>query len=405
MNRKTVAMIVASSLAVIGIAIGAAAIGFQAARRLPAKNNTPIISPSDTVATSAVASPTPTIPPPILSKISETKISGGNQWLFAINDGQPRLAVSTETGGKILMGRLDPNQPDAAVNWQTVANSADTDGVNIADHWHIFAHDAHWIAFSVSTADHSYLLKLDKNFKRLSLTPIAKNDKVATSEITALGITLPKDNLMAEDAKPVVTNDMFLIDEPAGVAVAHMIPGVGLRIYRFDTAGMIMETKIVGGGDYVANNGSSAVRTAHGYDILGAENLNVVAQGAVKLVKTNRDWQPLSATKLLDEDKTNSSMATSVELPNDYRIVTLRQVSGTNARGQLPPPPKPGQPLANDGGAIVRYIFAPDGKQTSRETIADGSDGNRPHTSLIGDKLVTTWDTTGKLYLRVDSIK
>jgi hypothetical protein len=60
--------------------------------------------------------------------------------------------------------------------------------------------------------------------------------------------------------------------------------------------------------------------------------------------------------------------------------------------------------MPDDSGALVRLVLAPDGTIVSRETpVSDGT--NRPHTTLVGDLLVTTWDKTGTVHLRVDRVQ
>ncbi len=379
--------------------------------------NTPSVQLSTTAPTATTSKPSATstssnsttvvsqTDAPTFTKVTETTVDGGNQWLFPINDGETKLAVSSEQGNSIVMGRLDLDHPDRTIEWKTVASSADTGGEGIADHWHIFAHDAHWIVFSVQQANRSFLVKLDKQFERMSLTPVANKDELTPEDIEALGIVSPPDDPMASKNKPVVTNDMYLIAESDGVAVSHFVPGVGSRIYRFTTDGQLRGTTLVGGGDYVHGNGSSAELGTNGFHIFASESLNVVAQGAVKLIETTTNWAPTSIKLLIDESKKNIAMPSSVLLSNGYRVVNARVVSGTYPRGEMPPPPQSGQNgmMADDSGAIVRYLFAPNGALAAREEIT-ASKGNRPHTALVGDRLVTAWDTTGQLKLRIDTI-
>jgi hypothetical protein len=60
--------------------------------------------------------------------------------------------------------------------------------------------------------------------------------------------------------------------------------------------------------------------------------------------------------------------------------------------------------FGSDAGAIIRLVVAPDGFIKSRETIVF-SGGNRPHTSLTGDLLITSWDEeNGSIKVRVDRV-
>ncbi|MEK7461268.1 MAG: hypothetical protein AAB647_03595, partial [Patescibacteria group bacterium] len=314
---------------VVLVALVSGALYFVLADQInPQTTATPLASTTNTSSLSeriqTIATPSPstspsvtvTDPAPKFTKVSETTIDGGNLWLFPVDDGGTKLALSTEQGNRIQMGRLDLTNPNQKVAWKTVASTTDTGGEGIADHWHIYAHDAHWISFSVTGANRSFLLKLDKDFNRLSLSNVVNKDIVSTAELTALGIqTGETGNPMAGQARSVTTNDMFLVAEPNGVAVSHMVPGVGAKIYRFDINGQATGTALLGGPDYNFNNGSSAEKTESGFTVFATETLNMVQQGAIKLIKANQNWQPLSVTTLLDEARINLAMSTGVRLP------------------------------------------------------------------------------------------
>ena len=299
-------------------------------------------------------------------------------WLFAVDDGNPQLALSAEADGKLLVGRLDVTAPSATASWQTVAGPADTDGVSIADHWHIFAHGYHWFVFSVAGDSASYLLKLDRDFQRLALVPVGHTDGP--------------------------TNDMFLVAEPDGVAVGHFAPGYGHTIHRFDVQAKKTGQVKIGGGAFTHANGSSAIPVEGGYLLFASETLNPSVTSAVRLIKFDASWRPVDVRPMLDEDGTNAAMATAVRLDSDYIIVHLRVRTGVSPRQKTPPAPQPGSPLSDDSGTLMRLVLAPDGTIVSRETlVSDGT--NRVHTALVGDLLITTWDETGAVRLRVDRIQ
>jgi len=318
-----------------------------------------------------------TTAPNIAPMFDPRTIPGANVWLFAIDDGNPQLAMSAESDGKLLMGRLDVSDPAAAISWQTVASPADTSGLSIADHWHIFAHGYHWLVFSAAGDSASYLLKLDKEFQRLALVHVGHSDGP--------------------------TNDMFLVAEPNGIAVAHFAPGYGHTIHRFDTKGNKTGQVRIGGRNFTHANGSSAIQVDGGYLVFASETLNPTATSAVRLIKFDTSWRPVDIRPVLDEDGTNASMATAVRLDSGYIIVHLRVHTGVSLRQNRPSAPQPGSILPDDSGSLVRMVLAPDGTVVSRETlVADGA--NRPHTTLFGDLLVTTWDETGTIRLRVDRV-
>jgi hypothetical protein len=60
--------------------------------------------------------------------------------------------------------------------------------------------------------------------------------------------------------------------------------------------------------------------------------------------------------------------------------------------------------MPNDSGALVRLVLAPDGTIVSRETLVSDVT-NRPHTTLVGDLLITAWDENGVVRLRVDRVQ
>jgi len=316
---------------------------------------------------------------PAITPLHPTRsIAAAGVWLFAVDDGNPQLALSAESDGKLLIGRWDVIYPNTAVSWQTVAGPADTGGVSIADHWHIFAHGYHWLVFSVAGDSASYLLKLDKDFQRLALVPVGHTDGP--------------------------TNDMFLVAEPNGVAVAHFAPGYGHTIHRFNVQANKTGQVRIGGGAFTHANGSSAIPVEGGYLLFSSETLNPSATSAVKLIQLDASWRPVNVRVVLDDDGTNAVMPSAVRLDSGYTIVHLRIRTGVSPRQKAPPAPQPGSPLSDDSGTLMRLVLAPDGTIVSRKTlVSDGA--NRPHTTLVGDLLITTWDETGAVRLRVDRIQ
>jgi hypothetical protein len=325
----------------------------------------------------STTTPTTITTAPVITPLYASRnIGGASTWLFAVDDGSPQLALSAESDGQLLMGRLDITSPDIAVSWQTVADSTDTGGVSIADHWHIFAHSYHWLVFSVAGDSASYLLKLDKDFLRLAMVPVGHTDGP--------------------------TNDMFLVAEPDGVAVGHFAPGYGHTIHRFDVQANKTGQVRIGGGIYTHANGSSAIQVEGGYLLFASETLNPSATSAVRLIQFDAAWQVVSVTTIFDEDGTNAAMPTAVRLDSGYKIVHLRVRTGLSPQPEETSP-QSGSPLPDDSGALVRLVLDQDGTIVSMETLT--SEGaNRPHTTLVGNLLITTWDETGKVYLRIDVI-
>jgi len=343
-----------------------------------ATDNPPLIKSISGKMTSTLVPVTTTAAPVFTPMLAPRSIAGAGVWLFAIDDGNPQFAMSAESDGKLLMGRLDVTDPGATVSWQTVAGPADTGGLSIADHWHIFAHGYHWLVFSVAGDSASYLLKLDRDFKRLALISVGHTDGP--------------------------TNDMSLVAEPDGVAVGHFAPGYGHTIHRFDVQAKKTAQVKIGGGAFTHANGSSAIPVEGGYLVFASETLNPAVTSAVRLIQFDGSWRSVNVKAVLDEDGTNAVMPTAVRLASGYTIVHLRVRTGVPPRQKAPPPSQPGSLLPDDSGALVRLVLAPDGTIVSKETlVSDGT--NRPHSTLVGDLLITTWDESGTVRLRVDHIR
>lgn len=331
---------------------------------------------------------TPIAAPPTLSPASgPTTIAGASLWLFAVSDGGSTVALSAEMPGRVVMGRLDPRSPTTPVTWKTVVTTADTGGLNIADHWHVFAGDAHWIVFSAANPgtgpggllvppQHSWLVKLDRAFDRLGIFPVCQGCGA-------------------------VTNDMFMVAEPSGIAVAHFLPGTGHRIFRFGFDGAPRGTIDVGGGRFRHSNGSSGLTTANGYIVVANDTLQPNTYSAVRAITVDASWKPTDLVTLIAEPSTNIVMPTAVLLPSGYWIVNARVRTSVTTEGQTAAPIGPG--TVSDAGTIVRYVLAPDRTVVSRTVIAP-SGANRPHTIVVGDLLLTTWDDEGHVRLRVDRV-
>lgn len=349
------------------------------------------VAPTSALPAAAVPSPppeaTPIAAPPTLAPVSgPVTIAGASLWLFAVPDGGSTVALSAEIPGRgIVMARLDPRSPTTPVTWKTVATSADTGGRGIADHWHVFDGDAHWIVFSAADPgfggspnppQHSWLVKLDREFDRLGIFPVCQGCGV-------------------------VTNDMFLVAEPGGIAVAHFLPGSGHRVFRFTFDGTFRGTVDVGGGRFRHSNGSSGLATTNGFIIVANDTLQPNAYSAVRAISADASWKPTDLVTLVAEPSTSIVMPTAALLPSGHWIVHARVRTGATPEGQAAPPVAPGRD--SDAGAIVRYVLASDRTVVSRTVIAP-SGANRPHTVLVGDLLLTTWDEEGQVRLRVDRV-
>jgi hypothetical protein len=141
-----------------------------------------------------------------------------------------------------------------------------------------------------------------------------------------------------------------------------------------------------------------------GYLVFSSETLNPSVTSAVRLIQFDTAWRPVNVRVVLDEDGTNAVMPTAVCLASGYTIVHLRVRTGVSPRQKASPTPQPGSLLPDDSGALVRLVLAPDGTIVSRETLVSDST-NRTHTTLVGSLLITTWDETSTVHLRVDHVQ
>lgn len=306
-------------------------------------------------------------------KFKDEDVDGASMWLFAINDGEEDLVLSTETNGEIRMARMN-TEGNLTSEWTTVANSKDVGGQKIADHWHVYNEGYHWIVFSVTSAEESYLLKLDKNFERVFLKPVATKGP---------------------------TNDMFAVAGEEVIYIGHFLPGTGHTLYEVGLEGTVVDIKTIGGGEFLHSNGASAVATEDGFSIFAGETMNFLAQSALVRLDYGIGWFEDWNFTLVDEENTNISMTSAVQW-GDQWIVTARV--RTDATSMPTAQAQDGGDLQSDGGQIWRFVFDGLGKELSREVIHSGYDANRPHMELKDDLLITTWDANGKSAVRIESL-
>lgn len=316
-----------------------------------------------------------TVVAPTLSTSLENTSFDAPVWVFLIDDGEEQPAVSSESGGQLRLGRFDSTDP-TQVSWTTVADESEIEGGSIADHWHIFAHGYHWIVFSTTGGTVSYLAQFDTEFNRISLQVVANNDEVEDSKGGTSGI---------------VTNDMFMVEEPNGVTVGHFVPGTGHRLYRYTADAELQSTKMIGGNEYVHSNGSSALMTDDGFTLFASEHLDPSTLGRLFRIDFNEDWEPQSVVTLLEGESHNFSMGSGVFFDNGYYALTVRDIDFNN----------PGTFVAD--GDIVQYIFHPDNTVESSRVLFE-DEGYRPHTELIGNQLYTVWDEQDASQIHVDTV-
>ncbi len=314
--------------------------------------------------------------------LGNTELEKGAMWLFVVEDSEGRLVASCERGQRLHVGVLDLSGRAPRVEWKGVAGAKEGGGDAVADHWHVFAHGRHWLSYSTPGARRSHLIALDDRLECVSSWVVADDEKAGRGGI--------------------LTNDHFLVAEPDGVAVGHFFPGQGHRVFRISKDGTPRGEVDIGSGEFRHANGSSANPIAGGFALWASATLAPNQSGWVRWIEFDADWSPRTVQATIEKKGANLSMPSAVKLASGTWVVHLREIDG--AAGGPPPKPGPGGAQPRDMGDIVRYLVGADGKVGTREVIAD-VECARPHTLLVGDRLITTWDGDGGAWIRVDRVK
>jgi hypothetical protein len=198
---------------------------------------------------------------------------------------------------------------------------------------------------------------------------------------------------------------MFLVSEEDGIAAAFFLPTIGHKVFRMDTNLEVYDTVTIGGGKTAHGNGSNAIQTADGFDVLAADTIMHIQQSGVTLLRYDEDWELDGSLSLIDIDGQSASMTSGVYLSDGSLVMHARVNVDAYDRGEMPPPSSLGT-LTDDGGNIARYVFDPTGSLVSTEYLYEGTKAHRPHTSLVGDLLITTWDETDAgAMIRIDRVE
>ncbi|MEK7620372.1 MAG: hypothetical protein AAB413_04005 [Patescibacteria group bacterium] len=345
---------------------------------------------SDSTDTASVSEQTEPVREVVFEKLYEDQVDAP-LWLFGVADDEGQVVLSAERNQGIDMAFFDPEDPEATLDWKTIVSRDEVGGV--ADHWHVFAGGYHYLVFSQPSADSAYAVKVDRDLNRMAMEHIIDRYEVPASERPPMG------------GEFLVTNDMFLVPEEDGIAAAFFLPTIGHKVFRMDEDLEVFDTVTIGGGEIVHGNGSSAIQTQDGFDVLAADTIMHLQQSGVTRLRYDKDWELVDTTRLVDEDKQSAGMTSGVYLNDGSLVMHARVNVDAYARGQMPPPPTPGV-LTDDGGNIVRYVFNPEGELILTEYLYEGTDAHRPHTALVGDLLITTWDGGGGgTAIRIDRIE
>lgn len=312
-------------------------------------------------------------------------------WLFAVADDDGHVVLSAERNQGIDMAFFDSENPQAKLEWKTVVSGDEVGGV--ADHWHVFNNGHHYLVFSQPSANSAYALKVDKELNRVALEHIVDKYEVPATERPPMG------------GEYLITNDMFLVPEDKGVTAAFFLPTIGHKLFRMDEDLKVYGISTIGGGDQAHGNGSSAIQTDEGFDVLAADTIMHLQQSGVTRLRYDNDWELVDTARLVDENYQSASMTSGVYLDDGSLVLHARVNVDAYGRGERPPAPTPGV-FTDDGGNIARYIFDQDGNLVSTEYLYEGTDAHRPHTALVGDLLITTWDGGNEgATIRIDRVQ
>lgn len=319
--------------------------------------------------------------PRFVPEVGNTLVEKGAMWLFVVEDGDGRLVASCERGQRLHVGVLDLSGRTPRVEWKAVAGPKEGGGDAVSDHWHVFAHGRHWLSTSTPGACRSYLVALDGRLENVGSWLVANNERAGRAGIP--------------------TNDHFLVEEPDGVAVGHFFPGHGHRLFRFAKDGTRRGQVDIGSGEFRHGNGSSANPVEGGFALWASATLAPNQEGWARWIDFDAEWSPRTVQATIEVEGANLSMPSAVRLASGAWVVHLRRME---AAGGPMPKPGPGGAMPRDMGDIVRHLVGADGKVGEGEVIADGEFA-RPHTTLAGDRLITTWDGDGGAWIRVDRLK
>ncbi|GDX80327.1 hypothetical protein LBMAG42_21380 [Deltaproteobacteria bacterium] len=350
------------------------------------------------------------------------RVQSGVMWLFAVDDGEGDLVWSAEqtrqaadgsfTDKVIMAVRCPP--PDLATiidaDWTVLLtqaeaiaalNSAGYAADGISDHWHIYAHGQHWIAFSYSEAGSAGvptgkgvgLIAFDANLVR-TIGPVVLfcNDQsggwgdVQTNDLcmmeTVDGVTVVVIDRVASPNMPV------FLHVPTASPTA--IPGpVKLTDYA-----ILLDSGI----DRITNLGSAY------YDSTSA-------------------WPYTLLLPITEEPPFVESRILALRLDSTFALMAVEEVQGTLGRSAVLVPGAPRQNLAmpmrvavgaspsptvwtwrertltepptsmSDAGKIRLQVRDSSGRRVYGQTLAPLA--NRPHLTAFRSQLIVAYDYEG----------
>lgn len=350
-------------------------------------------------------------------------------WLFAVYDRSTTdVMLSCEYSNQLYMGRLDLTTELAqrtyssfrAVTWQQVATTSS----RLSDHWHIFDHGRHYLSYNDTTSPGTeiYVARVENDLADIgSPTEICA---ISTTEQVSPGTCGTSYNVSSAAVLMsnclISLNDHFLIAGDTGVVLvvanqrdnqlvicdidADLLSGSEVGAYYFSGARP-------DGTAYPMEAGGSAWR---GSTSGGVTSYYFITQGSFDTVSDtdsdiyygvteNSTWsQPASPNWSISEvDSTGADaflmFPTIYRFTNGWSVVHYVRIYTS---------------LGYTGGDVVRQLIdasgTPYGTPTSLVNASATRSAARPHVTLVGDYLITTWDeeipSGQRCFMRIDQV-
>lgn len=359
------------------------------------------------------------------------RVQSGVMWLFAVDDGEGELVWSAEqtrfdadgvaTDKVIMAVRCPP--PDLATiidaDWTVLLTQAEAiaalnaagyaaDG--ISDHWHIYAHGQHWIAFSYSQdvaggvpkGKAVGLIAFDSNLVR-TVGPVVVfcNDQ-----------GLP-------DYPDVETNDLCMLETVDGVTVVvidrsvppnmpvflHVLAAAPTAVptpVRLDDALSLLNAAT----DLLTNLGSAYYDPSATWPytlLLPIQELEMV-ESRILALRLDSAFTLMAVEEVQGTLGRSGVLVANQPFPNlamPMRVQVGASPSPTvwtwRERTIIPPPPPPEPPPPpSDGGKICLQVRNASGRRVYGQTLAPLSLlANRPHLTLFRSQIIVAYDFEG----------
>src|SRR3989337_2145240 len=286
-------------------------------------------------------------------------IDFGAVWCVPVYDGT-NIVVSSESGGAIKVGKFDLSLNEVTSHATTVADTADTaNNDTIADHKHIFQNGYHYLVFSTAgggQGGYLYLLKLDTDLNRVSITTVVNNDPP--------------------------TNDMVLVGDGTYIYVGKFQPGTGHKVYKYDSNLKNLDSYTIGGGTNTHANGAAAVYTNNQFHLVAPFTLAPGQNDEFYRIIFDNGWNVVKnkTTILSDEGMLSIVSALSVE-PNSQEFIIHY-----------------GRGSSDAGGPLYRATYDSNWNLLSNTQVIDGT-WTRPHSVIVNDTLYVGYDGSSSVQL------